>query len=207
MGNYNTIQGGKGYVKRSKRKKLAVDDSLNKPAPTHDGIKSVMADNLCNFSTNSDLCICMVTWNMNGQIAGGGNYAVSATICVWNEEFIHVRQRRVWRNEEKKERGSGNQYQLQRTQVGVYHLSSLCSCSERRREKFTVPAHIALSVFQLLRSKDQLLQEAERGQIFNGYCEGTIAFKPTYKYNVGSSNYGSSSSMDRSNLVQDRRSK
>ncbi|MBA0693407.1 hypothetical protein Goari_003781 [Gossypium aridum] len=69
MGNYNTIQGGKGYVKRSKRKKLAIDDSLNKPVPTHDGIKSVMADNLCNFSTNSDLCICMVTWNMNGRVS------------------------------------------------------------------------------------------------------------------------------------------
>uniref|UniRef100_A0ACD5W829 Uncharacterized protein n=1 Tax=Avena sativa TaxID=4498 RepID=A0ACD5W829_AVESA len=43
-----------------------------------------------------------------------------------------------------------------------------------------------------LRDKDQLLQEAEKGQVFNGYCEGTLSFKPTYKYNVGSSNYDTS---------------
>ena len=45
---------------------------------------------------------------------------------------------------------------------------------------------------QKLTSKDQLLQEAERGHIFNGYCEGTLTFKPTYKYNIGSSNYDTS---------------
>ncbi|KAL5704916.1 hypothetical protein ACHQM5_023275 [Ranunculus cassubicifolius] len=45
---------------------------------------------------------------------------------------------------------------------------------------------------ELLTSKDQLLQEAERGQIFEGYCEGSLEFKPTYKYDVGSSNYDTS---------------
>ncbi|XP_020104283.1 type IV inositol polyphosphate 5-phosphatase 11-like isoform X1 [Ananas comosus] len=46
------------------------------------------------------------------------------------------------------------------------------------------------NLHSLLTSKDQLLQEAERGQVFRGYyCEGTLSFKPTYKYNVGSSNY------------------
>ncbi len=45
---------------------------------------------------------------------------------------------------------------------------------------------------QMLTSKDQLLQEAERGHIFNGYCEGELTFKPTYKYNIGSSNYDTS---------------
>lgn len=45
---------------------------------------------------------------------------------------------------------------------------------------------------QLLIGKDQLLQEAERGKIFNGYCEGTLSFKPTYKYDIGSSDYDTS---------------
>lgn len=45
---------------------------------------------------------------------------------------------------------------------------------------------------QMLTENDQLLQEAERGQVFNGYYEGTLAFKPTYKYNIGSSNYDTS---------------
>lgn len=49
-----------------------------------------------------------------------------------------------------------------------------------------------LWLLQLLTRKDQLVQEAERGQIFSGYCEGTLAFKPTYKYNIGSSNYDTS---------------
>ncbi|KAF6149659.1 hypothetical protein GIB67_017392 [Kingdonia uniflora] len=48
------------------------------------------------------------------------------------------------------------------------------------------------NLHRLLTSKDQLLQEAERGQIFNGYHEGTLAFKPTYKYDVGSNNYDTS---------------
>ncbi|EXC07322.1 Type I inositol-1,4,5-trisphosphate 5-phosphatase 11 [Morus notabilis] len=45
---------------------------------------------------------------------------------------------------------------------------------------------------KLLTYKDQLLQEAERGKIFDGYCDGTLTFKPTYKYNVGTSNYDTS---------------
>lgn len=45
---------------------------------------------------------------------------------------------------------------------------------------------------QLLSSNDQLLQEAERGEIFKGFREGTLTFKPTYKYDVGSSNYDTS---------------
>lgn len=39
-------------------------DSMSK----HEGIKTVKVDNLCNFSRNSDLCVCIVTWNMNGKV-------------------------------------------------------------------------------------------------------------------------------------------
>nr|XP_018679658.1 PREDICTED: type IV inositol polyphosphate 5-phosphatase 11 isoform X5 [Musa acuminata subsp. malaccensis] len=45
---------------------------------------------------------------------------------------------------------------------------------------------------QLLTSKDQLLREAESGEVFDGYCEGSLSFKPTYKYDVGSNNYDTS---------------
>ncbi|KAF3673587.1 Type I inositol 1,4,5-trisphosphate 5-phosphatase 11 [Capsicum annuum] len=48
------------------------------------------------------------------------------------------------------------------------------------------------NLHQMLTSKDQLLQEAERGEIFNGYCEGALDFKPTYKYDIGSSTYDTS---------------
>lgn len=45
---------------------------------------------------------------------------------------------------------------------------------------------------QKLHGNDQLLQQAGEGQIFNGFCEGTLTFKPTYKYNKGSSDYDTS---------------
>ncbi|XP_068655259.1 type IV inositol polyphosphate 5-phosphatase 11 [Aristolochia californica] len=45
---------------------------------------------------------------------------------------------------------------------------------------------------RLLTSRDQLLQQAQRGQVFSGYCEGILAFKPTYKHNIGSSDYDTS---------------
>ncbi|GFQ04217.1 type i inositol 1 4 5-trisphosphate 5-phosphatase 11 [Phtheirospermum japonicum] len=58
----------------------------------------------------------------------------------------------------------------------------------------TIPVRnlIHKNLHGLLTTKDQLLQEAERGQVFNGYCEGTLAFKPTYKYNIGTSDYDTS---------------
>ncbi|MED6182915.1 hypothetical protein PIB30_033139 [Stylosanthes scabra] len=58
----------------------------------------------------------------------------------------------------------------------------------------TYPARNLINndLHQKLHGKDQLLQEAGRGQIFNGFCEGTLTFKPTYKYNKGSSNYDTS---------------
>ncbi|XP_042492967.1 type IV inositol polyphosphate 5-phosphatase 11 [Macadamia integrifolia] len=58
----------------------------------------------------------------------------------------------------------------------------------------TLPARnlIQKNLHGLLKNNDQLLQEAERGQVFSGYSEGTLAFKPTYKYNIGSNNYDTS---------------
>ncbi|MCL7035530.1 hypothetical protein MKW94_012615 [Papaver nudicaule] len=59
-------------------------------------------------------------------------------------------------------------------------------------DTFPVRNIIQRNLHTLLTSKDQLLQEAERGNIFDGYCEGTLAFKPTYKYNVGTNTYDTS---------------
>ncbi|XP_012451277.1 type IV inositol polyphosphate 5-phosphatase 11 [Gossypium raimondii] len=286
MGNYNTIQGGKGYVKRSKRKKLAIDDSLNKQVPTHDGIKSVMADNLCNFSTNSDLCICMVTWNMNGRVSYedlvelfGNNRGFDLLVVGLQEvpskdlarllqdalvdthELLGVatmqslqlyvfgtKNSYMFVEEMKVDKhgvgGCGGMRRRKKGAVAISinykglklvfitcHLSAHARNVEERNSQcrhishslfskycnnpYTTPAHITVwlgdlnyrlqginthparnlihrNLHKLLRSKDQLLQEAESGQIFNGYCEGKLAFKPTYKYNIGSSNYDTS---------------
>lgn len=56
-------------------------------------------------------------------------------------------------------------------------------------------------LFQKLRVKDQLLQEAEKGEVFNGYYEGTLSFKPTYKYDIGSSIYDTSHKVSRISIT------
>lgn len=38
-------------------------------SPSQIGIRTVDVDNTCNFSTTSNLCISIVTWNMNGQVS------------------------------------------------------------------------------------------------------------------------------------------
>ncbi|KAK8678493.1 hypothetical protein V6N13_143991 [Hibiscus sabdariffa] len=53
--------------RRSMQKGKPAVGSSNKPLETHEGTKTVEADDLCNFSRNSGLCICIVTWNMNGH--------------------------------------------------------------------------------------------------------------------------------------------
>ncbi|XP_057872973.1 type IV inositol polyphosphate 5-phosphatase 11 [Cryptomeria japonica] len=46
--------------------------------------------------------------------------------------------------------------------------------------------------FQQLRAKDQLSREAEKGEIFHGFCEGPLSFRPTYKYDIGTDDYDTS---------------
>ncbi|CAM6097423.1 unnamed protein product [Calypogeia fissa] len=46
---------------------------------------------------------------------------------------------------------------------------------------------------EALWSKDQLTRALRRGQAFAGYKEGPLSFRPTYKYDVGTDNYDTSS--------------
>lgn len=45
---------------------MAIIDSAD--ASQEAGITTVETNKTCEFSTTSDLCICIVTWNMNGQV-------------------------------------------------------------------------------------------------------------------------------------------
>ncbi|XP_059075330.1 type IV inositol polyphosphate 5-phosphatase 11-like [Cryptomeria japonica] len=45
---------------------------------------------------------------------------------------------------------------------------------------------------QQLQAKDQLSREAKKGEIFHGFCEGPLSFRPTYKYDIGTDNYDTS---------------
>ncbi|KAG6554177.1 hypothetical protein Mapa_004093 [Marchantia paleacea] len=45
---------------------------------------------------------------------------------------------------------------------------------------------------EVLWSKDQLSRALKKGQAFNGFIEGPLSFKPTYKFDVGTDNYDSS---------------
>ncbi|KAK6245341.1 hypothetical protein SCA6_008431 [Theobroma cacao] len=284
MGNFYTIfRAGKGRRSKCNRKPV---DSFNNPAGTHEGIKTVGADNLCDFSTDSNLCICIVTWNMNGKVS----YEDLVELVGSNRRFdlLVVGLQEVPRNnlarllqdalvESHELLGKAIMQSLQLYVFGPKnsdlftkelkvdkHSVGGCGGIIRRKkgavairinykgfrmvfitchlsaaharnveERNSQCRHISHSLFSkywnpyarpaqitvwlgdlnyrlqginthparnliqrnlhgLLKSKDQLLQEAERGQIFNGYCEGTLTFKPTYKYNIGSSNYDTS---------------
>ncbi|XP_018821612.1 type IV inositol polyphosphate 5-phosphatase 11 [Juglans regia] len=255
----------------------------------HEGIKTVGADNLCDFSSSSDLCICIVTWNMNGQvcyedlaeIVGSGSRKFDLLVIGLQEvpqnnilqplqaalvETDHILlgksimqslQLYVFGPKKCSDFFSKEVLQVDKHSIGGFggligrkkgavairinykgirmvfiscHLSAHARRVEDRNSQcrhmshslfsknwnpYARPAHITVwlgdlnyriqgidthparnlihqDLHRMLISKDQLLQEAERGHIFNGYCEGTLTFKPTYKYNVGSSKYDTS---------------
>ena len=48
------------------------------------------------------------------------------------------------------------------------------------------------STYQCLKHRDQLSREIEKGNVFRGFREGPLSFRPTYKYDVGTDNYDTS---------------
>lgn len=55
-----------------------------------------------------------------------------------------------------------------------------------------VDALINQNLYKPLWPKDQLWREIERGNVFKGFREGPLSFRPTYKYDVGTDNYDTS---------------
>lgn len=53
-------------------------------------------------------------------------------------------------------------------------------------------ARSAANAAEMLLPYDQLRQEMRKGNCFEGYTEGPIKFRPTYKYDPGTDNYDSS---------------
>ncbi|XP_052202143.1 type IV inositol polyphosphate 5-phosphatase 11 isoform X2 [Diospyros lotus] len=255
----------------------------------HEGIKCVGLEDCCDFSSSSDLCICMVTWNMNGQVryedieklvgirdhqrrfdllAVGLQEAPRKDIsrllqtalvqthvllgkAVMQSVQLYVfgpkNKSEVFLKEVKMDKhgvgGFGGLVRRKKGAVGIRmkykgvgllfiscHLSAHAGkVEERNREwreisrslfseewnPYSRPPHVTVwlgdlnyrlqgiaaspaatlmhhNLHQQLTSKDQLLQEAERGQVFNGYLEGILTFKPTYKFDIGSSTYDTS---------------
>ncbi|KAK9129969.1 hypothetical protein Sjap_010456 [Stephania japonica] len=251
----------------------------------HDGIKTVEVEKLLEGSSGSALRICIVTWNMNGQVSYRdlaeivGNdrkfdllvvglqevprvnvaqllqEALVETHSLMGESVMQSLQLYVFgpknyelfleefRVDKYAVGGFGGLIRRKKGAVAVRigfkgvhmlficcHLSAhACNVEERNSEL----RHISRSLFSknhnpysrpsqitvwlgdlnyriegldtlpakdlihhdlhgMLTSKDQLLQEAERGQIFSGFSEGNLEFKPTYKYDVGTSIYDTS---------------
>ncbi|XP_047087724.1 type IV inositol polyphosphate 5-phosphatase 11-like [Lolium rigidum] len=252
---------------------------------THEGIKTIRIQKACEFVTNSVLCVCIITWNMNGKmsfqdvrklvssdrkfdllviglqeapksgVAQVLQEAMADThilLCQKNMQSLHMylfgaKSSESYIREMKVDKhavgGCGGVIGRKKGAVAMYinfsgirmvFVSCHLAAHERKVEKRNSECqHISHSLFSKndihyaksaditvwlgdlnyrlegissmparkmieenrqskLRGKDQLLQEAEKGQVFNGYCEGTLSFKPTYKYNVGSSNYDTS---------------
>ncbi|XP_077233578.1 inositol polyphosphate 5-phosphatase 11 [Tasmannia lanceolata] len=281
MGNYNSAVHGERRRSRSKNKIQA----NNSHQATHEGIKTVRIENLCKFPNTPVLCMCILTWNMNGRKVSSKDLAELIARNRESDLFVIGLQEAPRRNVRrllqaaldcthsllgeaimqslqlfifgpKNSKLFTEEIRVHKHAVGGFggiigrkkgavaisiifkgvrmvfiscHLSAHAHNVEERnsqcrrifqsikknRNPYSRPPHItvwlgdlnyriqgidtlpARSLIQdglhsLLTSKDQLLQEAERGNVFDGYCEGTLAFKPTYKYNIGSSNYDTS---------------
>ncbi|ESW32789.1 hypothetical protein PHAVU_001G017200 [Phaseolus vulgaris] len=275
----------KGRKSRSKRRPMGFIH--NQASPSHTGIRTVGVEKVCNFSTDSDLCISIVTWNMNGQVT----FEDLAEMVGSNREFdllavglqeappcqrnkvatmlsaaldeshtligkVIMQSLQLYLFGPKDAKSFINELKVDKESFGgcggiigrkkgavairinykgirMVFISCHLSAHERNVEErnsqcrhishtlfskfwnpYARPSHIAIWLGDLnyrlqgihthpartlidqatkrLHNKDQLLQEARRGQIFNGFCEGTLTFKPTYKYNKGSSNYDTS---------------
>ncbi|XP_062211836.1 type IV inositol polyphosphate 5-phosphatase 11 isoform X1 [Phragmites australis] len=252
---------------------------------THEGIKTIPIQKACEFTTNSLLCVCIITWNMNGKMSVedvtklvssnrkfdllvvGLQEAPKCDVSQVLQETMaetHIllgqksmqslqmflfgsRSSENYIREMKVDKhavgGCGGMIGRKKGAVAMYinfsgirmvfvscHLAAHEDKVEKRNSECQ---HISHSLFSRngipyaksanitvwlgdlnyrlqgissmparkmieenrqskLRGKDQLLQEAEKGEVFDGYCEGTLLFKPTYKYNVGSSSYDTS---------------
>ncbi|KAK2452444.1 hypothetical protein P8452_00209 [Trifolium repens] len=274
----------RGKLSRWKRRPISfVHD--HESSPSEIGIRTVSLDKACNFSTASNLCISIVTWNMNGQVSFedlaemvGSNRDFDLLVVGFQEaprkkvatmlsavldeshmligkvtmqslqlylfgpknagsfiEELHVDKESVG--------GCGGIIGRKKGAVAIRinyngislvfiscHLSAHGRNVEERNYEcrhishslfskiwnpYSRPAHMIVWLGDLnyrlqgidthparnlinknlhhkLHGNDQLLQQAGEGQIFNGFCEGTLTFKPTYKYNKGSSNYDTS---------------
>ncbi|KAK4429125.1 Type IV inositol polyphosphate 5-phosphatase 11 [Sesamum alatum] len=267
---------------RMKRVPVGVIDNVD---ASHEGIKTVELINHCDFSDSSDVCVSIITWNMNGQVRYedvrklvgkewkyelvviglqevprrnvsdllenalieshvllGKAVMQSLQLYVFglkNSE-LYIRELKV---DKQGVGGCGGLIRRKKGGVairinykGIHMLFISCHLSAHAHnveERNSELRHISQSLFskswnpyakppqvtvwlgdlnyrlegintfparnlihrnlhRLLTSKDQLLQEAERGQVFNGYYEGTLSFKPTYKYDVGTSEYDTS---------------
>ncbi|KAL2459157.1 Type I inositol 1 [Forsythia ovata] len=271
-------------TKRRKRKiPLGIIDSAD--ASHEVGITTVEPNKSCEFSTTSDLCICIVTWNMNGKVSyedikelvgrdrkydvlvaglqevprsnilGLFEDALADTHILLGKAVMQSQQLFIFGSKsshlfigeveiDKHDAGGcGGLIRRKKGAVAISirykgiqlvfiscHLSAHVHNVEERNSQcrhishslfsktwnpFAKPAPVTVwlgdlnyrlqgintlparnliqnNLHGLLTTKDQLLQEAERGQVFNGYCEGTLAFKPTYKYDIGSSDYDTS---------------
>ncbi|CAL9173285.1 unnamed protein product [Musa hybrid cultivar] len=274
---------------RERSKELKKDRRFDSMGAAHEGIKTVAIEKVCEFSTSSVTCVCIVTWNMNGKASSGD----MAELIGWHTRFdlLAVGLQEVpkhdvgvqlqaalaethrllaaatmqslqlfvfgpknsqplakeTRVDKHAVRGCGGLVGRKKGAVGVHiefngirilpriYISCHICISHARNveERNSQCRHISHSLFakdgnpcrrhchvtvwmgdlnyrlqgisthparslirknlhNLLTSKDQLLREAESGEVFDGYCEGSLSFKPTYKYDVGSNNYDTS---------------
>ncbi|XP_057425300.1 type IV inositol polyphosphate 5-phosphatase 11 isoform X2 [Lotus japonicus] len=275
----------KGRKSRSKKRPMSFVH--HQASPSHTGIRTVSVDNACNFSTDSDLCISIVTWNMNGQVSfedlaemvgsnrkfdllvvglqeapRPGKKVATLLSAILDESHILIgkvimqslqlylfgpKNAGSFITELKVDKqsfgGCGGMIGRKKGAVAIRinykgirvvfiscHLSAHARNVEERNSQcrhishslfskmwnpYARPSHVTVWLGDLnyrlqgidshparnliekdlhrrLHGKDQLLQEAGRGQIFDGFCEGRLSFKPTYKYNKGSSNYDTS---------------
>ncbi|OEL29371.1 Type IV inositol polyphosphate 5-phosphatase 11 [Dichanthelium oligosanthes] len=238
MGNCSSLALPKWRSHLQNNSLVSIDES-----GTHDGIKTIPIQKACEFTTNSVLCVCIITWNMNGKMSVeditklvrsnrkfdllvvglqeapkcdvsqvlqetmadthillGQKSMQSLQMLLFgsksSEKFIRAHERKVEKRNSEFQHISRSLF----SKYGIPYAQSaaitvwLGDLNYRVGGISSIPARkmIEENHQSKLRGRDQLLQEAEKGEVFNGYYEGTLSFKPTYKYDVGSSIYDTS---------------
>ncbi|KAJ3674386.1 hypothetical protein LUZ60_005002 [Juncus effusus] len=280
MGNY--ISFTHNWCLNEKKELISIDSD----DASHEGIRTIKTQKMCEFSNSPALCICIITWNMNGKmsvqdlknlVAKDRNFdllvigfqevpktnlvsVLQEAVCETHRllgqkkmQSLHLylfasKSSEAYIREIKVDKqavgGCGGLIGRKKGAVAIYVNFSgirmvfischLAAHEHKVEERNSECKHISHSLFSkhpnisytesadvtiwlgdlnyrlqgintmparnlihenlqnVLTRKDQLLQEAEKGEIFNGYCEGTLSFKPSYKYNIGTSNYDTS---------------
>ncbi|GAB2267357.1 hypothetical protein Dimus_002343 [Dionaea muscipula] len=267
--------------RRGRLKKESRLDCTTNYNAMHEGIRTIETDQNCEFSDSSDVCISIITWNMNGQVvfedlkevvakrrkfdllvvglqeAPRDNISqflqaalLNTHVLVGNvlmqslqlylfarknsEPFIHelimdkhsfggfaglIRRKKGAVSVRINYKGvtmvfinchlAAHAHMVEERNSQLRSISRSLFSKKHWRAQLVVwlgdfnyrlqgidsyPARdmIHNHLHNLLTSKDQLLREAEKGQIFDGYSEGELAFKPTYKYDIGTNEYDTS---------------
>ncbi|EFJ27277.1 hypothetical protein SELMODRAFT_172264 [Selaginella moellendorffii] len=143
-----------------------------------------------------------------GGVVGRQKGAVAASFCIGNSSFLFIASHFAAHEKKVNER----HVQYSRTRQKIFSRPS--TSQEQPGSNFMdesdvvvwlgdlnyriegsrglVKSFVKQNLEKLLWKRDQLFNAVDKGEVFNGFVEGPLEFKPTYKYDVGTDDYDTS---------------